>query len=799
MTNNIAQNLSDTNSLMKVLKNSIYDSSLILQLKILNYISKPTTQKEALIMESLLAEIKLEFSNFLQIMNIYLMIEFIKSCKNRDSTKMIKILESYKNYYDKDKLSTTSVEEFFIICNFIESFFAFFENIHIENLLFIREKLLKFSNSEAIIRGTLSDKFFSSLKRHSDISLKLIFDYYVIIIEYLILIKKPNILNNDLFTKISHFIVLLEEIKSKQLDNFDVMDLIENNVKMINANVSEDKDKIACFEFLLQEITRNPKLKEMQLVTTLYLTDQYYKQNNYKLAIEKIIPMIKLLKEEIYIEENSFGNKIEILDFLMLLFSRLINCFYYSAESENVLKYLKKLNKFISILKKTKILEKDTKYYSEREKSDITSLLNKYDCIVGLYKNILNFGLFGYSGNRKDCINNSLYSQIGNCNLNNNMSSKISAFENMLNFLEKYKLTGFKEFSLNQAYSAANLNPNSMEETYKIVFDKILNYFMINFEKQLCVSKDSGLLYKFYNNHIDFLKTIKIYLDSKILKIDLEHQKNNYAGSNKNQSFKSKNLLESHFYFIIGYYNLIYFYHNLLIYEIDNKRLENYFSNLNGLCDNFIKIFKEIFSPVLFTLNQRGGYEITPGGDSFSANNNYKTDTVILKLLIENHKIKNLLLKIVFIHINLFKYLQKYDQGLRVVEEYEKLLLNFDLKDEISETLYLRILNLKANYFMKTKNFITGINVYLEVLRILDKKGDYFIEDRATALFNTGFAYLIKLRNSVSENPNNGIYAKDDIKSIKSYLQESLNLFETIKYNRMQSSIELSKVYSCLI
>ena len=293
-----------------------------------------------------------------------------------------------------------------------------------------------------------------------------------------------------------------------------------------------------------------------------------------------------------------------------------------------------------------------------------------------------------------------------------------------------------------------------------------MNFFMFSFEKQLASSKKPYDINQFYLNNIDYLKKIKICVDEYISSL---------------KKLNNPDLLLNYFYFIVGYYNLIYFYHVLVAYEENPTSKQNYLKNLIGLCDNFTKTLKENFSPVFFTF-QDNNFE-TPGNTE--ENNNL---TSILKMVIENKKIKNIVLKIFFIHLNTFKYSKNYEDGIKLYDDYEKILFNFDLKDEISESLYFNLMKIKADYLVRIQNYNGGLTILFDMIKILDKKTDRFIEERAIILFNTGFTYLIKIRNS---NYGNNLYLKDELKNVKNYFQESLNLFETIKYNRVKNSDSL--------
>jgi len=629
----------------------------------------------------------------------------------------------------------------------------------------------------------------------------------------------------ELVSKIALFIASVDE----SIGNFDLLSLMQKNIQIINANISDEKEKINCYEQLLKDLNCNQNLKEPQLVISFYLSDLYYKENNYEKAIQKVLPMIKILKEEIFIEENPFASKAEIQDYLMLLFSRIINSSYYLNNCESVKKYVKKLNKFISLIKKSKVLDSDS--------AETNSILAKYDCMIAIYKNVLSLEMIGGSNVKKEINNPSLHSNsntnnshqnsrrnseynFNNLNINNNEirnTQKISCYENILLYLEPDRKNLF--LPSEKAKGSLSFMENkslSIDEIHKLFFNKLINHFMCSFDKKLKITQNSSEMYTYFlsKTNIESLKNIKIYLDDKIIKSDLgiSSQQINFVNRYNNINLYEKSCnLETYFCMIIGYYNLIYLYHSLLISESQQfpKRIEDFFGQLNGLCDTFCGYFTKLFSVVLFTLhdNSHNSYQSyktgsTPcepdssyqSGPSGTSSSN-EINTYILKMLIENTKIKNLLLKIFFIHINSYKYVKKYEDGLKLFDTYERILLNFNLNDEISESLYLSLLTLKADFLVRSKIYVNGLNVYFEILRILDKKNDNFMEDRAIALFNTGFAYLLKMRTAVGENINNRVNAKVDIKSAKNYLHESLNLFETIKYNKENSLNEFSKIF----
>jgi len=801
----------ESNQIFRIIKSTLLESSLIIQLKILRYTSKQSIKNDNEILKNLIKEIKIDSTNHINILNMNLIINFFNYTKINQNSELKTSFMLFKKY-DEDKLLVKSHDEFLTLCNFIESFFYNLEKVDLKDLQYLQAKLLTFKNSEFLKTYSLFDKYFNKLRRHQEIRYMLFFEYYEILINYLIIVKGKkanfinnyNINNNDLCGKIQNFICLISDIKeSLKINYFDLLSLMEHNVRLINPMLMPEKEKILCYENLLTDFLGNPNLKESQLVISFYLSDSYYKQNNYEKAIEVILPMIKLLKEEIFIEENPFATKIEIHDYLMLLCSRIINSSYFLNNSEIVLKFIKKLTKYFMLLKKSKKID--------QENPEIQSIIKRYECMVSIFLNLLNLEMVGRTKIKKEIINNSYYlnKNQNKDNADNKIinNSKLICYDNIISFLDQFKSNDFlpMEKPKQNLYNYPLENKSlTLDEIHSLDFDKLLNHFMCNFAKQLMISNDST-----ENNKVcmsktnrEFLKSIKLFLDDKLLKlefgIDLDQKKfqiNNIYNKNFNYHITT---LEKYFQLIIGYYNLMFFFHNLLIHEkTDQRRKNNYFSNLNGLCETFHYFFTKIFSPVLTTIqqNDQNNFYSTPGGDNYPINPQVNPNTSILKMLVENSKIKHLLLKIFFIHINSFKYEQKYEEGLKQYDIYELLLLNFDLNDDISQSLYFSLMKLKADHLIRSRNYIYGLNVYFEILRVLDSKNDNFIEDRAIVLFNTGFAYLFKMRNYISQNPNNKSEVKEDIRSIKNYFQDALNLFETIKYNREKSNVNLSNLF----
>ena len=678
-------------------------------------------------------------------MNNCILVEFLKCYKTQDSQKILKYLETFKKY-DEEKKLLNGQDEFLIVCNFIEMAF-YSNNISFDYLFYLKEKLSTFEKND-ILNQFLIDNYFANAKRHEPIKYRLLYDYYIISVNYLLGLKKPDFFY-DLPSKISVFVCLLSDLKSTDLQP-NLLNMLETNTQIMNANISLENERLGGFKMLLDEIKNNPRLRQLNLVICLYLSDQYYREKYLKKCIEVILPLLKVLRQEIFLEENPFAKKIEILDNLMLLISRIVNCFYFLSDYDKMIKYSCKLNKYISLLKKSKISV-------IVDQNEVKNIINKYECLNGVYNNILDCGL-----NKKT---NSL-KLVSEKNKNDNKNfNTVMNYQNILFYLEKCNKNNFMD-SRTVSCLGGYYNKVINEENTKLNFEKLMNFFMFSFEKQLASSKKPYDINQFYLNNIDYLKKIKICVDEYISSL---------------KKLNNPDLLLNYFYFIVGYYNLIYFYHVLVAYEENPTSKQNYLKNLIGLCDNFTKTLKENFSPVFFTF-QDNNFE-TPGNTE--ENNNL---TSILKMVIENKKIKNIVLKIFFIHLNTFKYSKNYEDGIKLYDDYEKILFNFDLKDEISESLYFNLMKIKADYLVRIQNYNGGLTILFDMIKILDKKTDRFIEERAIILFNTGFTYLIKIRNS---NYGNNLYLKDELKNVKNYFQESLNLFETIKYNRVKNSDSL--------
>jgi len=241
MINNYqSSNQIESNPMFKIIKNTIFESSLIIQLTILKYtLPKQSIQKDTQMLQKLISEIKVDKLNYLQILNLCLIIEYFKNSKITENSEQKKYFKTFKNY-DQDKLLNKSKEEFLIICNFIELFFSNLENVEVSDLLYLQTKLMSFQSTD-ILSYSLIDKYFGTLKRHNEIRFKLIYDYYEILISYLIIAKEWK-LKAEFFSKITHFIVLINELKANlQLDYFDLLSLMEKNVQIINANISDEK------------------------------------------------------------------------------------------------------------------------------------------------------------------------------------------------------------------------------------------------------------------------------------------------------------------------------------------------------------------------------------------------------------------------------------------------------------------------------------------------------------------------------------------------------------------------------
>jgi len=786
----------DSNRFFRVINSKIFDSELIIQLKILKYTLKVSIKNETEILKELLQEINIGERSCLTYLNACLIVDFFHYPKKNQNEELKNYLQQFKKN-DENKMLLKNDKEFLIVCNFIESLFNNLEKADLEDLYYLQNKLLSFEKNNNLKNCSVSEMYDIKPKRYKErIRYLLFFEYYEILIKYLILIKEElfgivdgqKIKNDHLNSKIQCFISLIFDLRSNYGRNdfeFDLFTLMQYNVRLIIPKLMIQNEKIIYYQNLLKDFNENPNLKESQLIISFHLSDLYYKQNQYEKAINIIIPMMKILNEEIFIEENPFATKLELHEYLMLLCLRIINSSYYLNKTDLVIKYLKELNQFLMILKKSKTIDK--------ENPEIKLIIKRYECMISIFLNMN--------------LESSDSTKLNECKeeITNNINVKSS--ENIISYLDQFKSNNFLPFENSRPNEYRNILSNqnlTREDLQKIDFDKFLNYFMNNFAKQVSIAKDKkdNNIAFFIQSNSGFLNSINLYLEEILLKKEFGINLNQNRLIEVNNQLYRATSIEKYFQIIIGYYNLIYYYNTLLINEkTDQKKKTHYLINLKKLCDTFHNIFKKLFAPVLLTTfgNSNNNIVPTPRGDNDIFNSNVNSNIDILKMLIENTKIKHLILKIFIANINLFKYEKKFEEGLKQYDLFEMLLLNFDLNDNLSQSLYFGLMKLKADYLIRTNNYIDGLNFYFEILRILDKKNDNFIEDRAIILFNTGFAYLLKLRNSVTNNEFDKSAAKEDVRKIKNYIQESLNLFETIKYNRENTNAKLSNFFCQLI
>ncbi len=201
----------ESNTLLRIIKTSLLDSSLIIQLKLLRYTSKKINiEKEIPIIEKLLFELKVEKTNLLQIFNLNIIIKYFNKYKLKNNYEIKDKLSSLNKFHLDNKFNKSN-EEFLIICNLIETCFSNVEQVELKDLIYLENCLLDFDKSNQIMNYSLFDKHFTTYKRHNEIPYQLIYFYYEIIIKYLIMIKEKKINNNSLMMKITLFIVTLQK------------------------------------------------------------------------------------------------------------------------------------------------------------------------------------------------------------------------------------------------------------------------------------------------------------------------------------------------------------------------------------------------------------------------------------------------------------------------------------------------------------------------------------------------------------------------------------------------------------